>query len=272
MGTIGTMTTSLAHGFGAAAFILLLGHSAAAQISLQPTPPPATTAESESWYLNGGPVSFAGSVYYPAGAVTHFNRNDMVRTGVLGATPVYVRTTQEPGSIIYVPLAGGLMKPYERRRSGDLAGTVGSSAPSFTVVLAAQEAAEAAAAAAAFSAAAATPVGTSGYVPGVEPPASIDGTSAAGGTAGMLTDSHLPSAPTRIQTLRRPIGLNAVFVEFDNTRWFAAGPAVEFGADRFTRIGEHHGFAVYQEKGRAGTIYLPLLDGAPGLLAPYKSR
>ena len=47
----------------------------------------------------------------------------MVRSGTYGNVPIYVRTTQEPGSIIYVPLAGGLMRPYERPRSGDLAGT-----------------------------------------------------------------------------------------------------------------------------------------------------
>jgi hypothetical protein len=83
-----------------------------------------------------------------------------------------------------------------------------------------------------------------------------------------------PAAPvrTRIQTAQRPVGLNTVFVDFQDARWFAAGPAVAFTAGRFTRIGEHRGFDVYQENGRPGTIYLSLLDGAAGLLAPYKRR
>ena len=46
----------------------------AAQVSLQSTPPPTVTAENEPWYSSGGPVTFAGSVYYPSGPVTHFLR------------------------------------------------------------------------------------------------------------------------------------------------------------------------------------------------------
>ena len=92
------------------------------------------------------------------------------------------------------------------------------------------------------------------------------------GTAGTILSSVARPARTRIQTLRRPVGLNSVFVDFQDARWFTAGPAVEFVADRFTRVGEHQGFAVYQESGKTGIIYLSLLEGAPGLLAPYKSR
>jgi len=40
----------------------------------------------------------------------------------------------------------------------------------------------------------------------------------------------------------------------------------------FRRIGEHRGFEVYQESAHPGTIYLSLVDGEPGLLAPYKRR
>jgi hypothetical protein len=77
---------------------------------------------------------------------------------------------------------------------------------------------------------------------------------------------------TRIQTVQRPVGLNAVFVEFQGTRWFSAGSAVEYSPDRFTPIGEHRGFTVYQQTGQPGVIYMALLPGTPGLVAPYKSR
>jgi hypothetical protein len=75
-----------------------------------------------------------------------------------------------------------------------------------------------------------------------------------------------------VQTVQRPVGLNSVFILFQGARWHAAGPAVEFSTDRFVRIGEHGGFPVYREEGQTGTIYLSLLDGNAGMVAPYKSR
>ena len=273
------MNKSLAHGFGVAALTLVLVHPAAGQVTLQPTPQPTVTAENEAWYSSGGPVTFGGSVYYPAGAVTHFLRNEMVRTGTIGSVPIYARTTQEAGSVIYVPLAGGVMKPYERRRSGDLAGTVGSTAPSFRVVLPSEETLPAAAGSlpSPEPPPLPMPVGTTGFVPApattpagetVVAPAAAP---APVGTSGVVSGAGLP-ARTRIQTVQRPVGLNTVFVDFQNSRWFAAGTAVEYTANRFTRVGEHRGFEVYQENGQPGTIYLSLVDGAPGLLAPYRRR
>jgi hypothetical protein len=270
------MTKKLAGLLGAATLTMLCSAALMAQVA---SAPPTITAENETWYLSGGPVSLNGGVYYPAGAVIHFVRNEMVRTGILGNTPVYVRTTQEPGSIIYVPLAGGLMRPYERRRSGELAGTSGSSAPSFVVALPAAETAETALAglqAAVPPTGAPVPVGTTGVA---APAAAASEVSAPApsvpspvGTSGLMQVSANRPVRTRIETAQRPVGLNNVFIEFQNARWFAAGPAVEFSSSRFTRVGEHRGFAVYQESGRTGTIYLSLLDGAPGLLAPYKTR
>ena len=257
---------------GAASLSLLLCHPVAAQVSWQASPPPAVTAENEAWYLNGEPVTFGGSVYYPAGPIVHFQRNEMVRAGAVGGVPIYVRTTQEAGSVVYVPLTGGLMKPYERRRSGDLAGTVGSSAPSFRVNIPAEETPQPYVGAP-VAGSLPVPVGTTGYVPApaTEPvaPAAVP---EAVGTSGVVEASPAAPAPTRIQTVQRPVGLNSVFVDFRDARWFAAGPAVEYTPARFTRVGEHRGFAVYQESGQAATIYLSLLDGAPGLLAPYRRR
>ena len=39
--------------------------------------------------------------------------------------------------------------------------------------------------------------------------------------------------------------------EFQDARWFAAGPAIELPADRFTRVGSIAGSAVYAENGHA---------------------
>src|SRR5437762_532000 len=104
-----------------------------AQISIQPTPPPTVTAENESWYVTNEPVLFAGNTYYPAGPSIHFLANEMVLSGLFRGVPLYTRTTIEPYSVVFLPVGGGLMRPYERRRSGDLAGTTGSSVPSLPV-------------------------------------------------------------------------------------------------------------------------------------------
>jgi hypothetical protein len=104
------------------------------QISHQPTPDPIATAQNEPWYLSGDPVTYAGNTYYPTGARVHFNRHEMVRSGFFQGIPLYTRTTLEPYSVVFIPLSGGLMQAYERRRAGDIAGTVGSLTPSFPVV------------------------------------------------------------------------------------------------------------------------------------------
>ena len=272
------MLTPAARLFGLVLFCAATAVAAQAQVFMQPTPPPAVTAENEPWYLSGGPISFNGNVYYPAGAVTHFDRNAMVRTGIFDRTPIYIRPTQEPGSVIYVPLPGGLMRPYERRRSGDLAGTSGSSAPSFRVVLPSEEASQTVGLQAP-SPPTGVPVGTAGMVRVIsEPPPTPAPVAPAAqplpvpvGTTGVLPLFAAP-ARTRVQTVQRPVGLNDVYLQYQDARWFAAGPAVEFAADRFTRIGEHRGFAVYQEKGRPDTIYVSLLAGSPGLVTPYQRR
>src|SRR5689334_8140833 len=115
------------------ALVLLGPATAFAQVQSRPSDAPIVSAERESWYVNGDPVQFAGSVYYRAGAAVFFDGNRMVRTGSFNGVPLYADTTVEPFSLVFVPIGRGLMQPYERPRSGDLAGTVGSSAPSFPV-------------------------------------------------------------------------------------------------------------------------------------------
>jgi hypothetical protein len=252
--------------------------SATAQIASRPTPPPTVTAENEPWYLSGEPVFFNGNIYYAAGPVSHFLRNEMVLAGIYGNSPIYTRTTREPGSIIYVPLAGGLVKPYERRRSGDLAGTSGSTAPSFRVVLPAEEASQTVVGAIRAPAPpTGVPVGTFSVTPMAS--ASIVATAPVpepgptpAGTTGAISISPSFPARTRVETVQRPVGLNNVFIQFDGARWFAAGPAVEFSSDRFLVAGEHLGFTVYRERDRSDVVYLSLLPGSPGLVAPYRKR
>src|SRR3982751_4444535 len=111
-------------------FCTLLSSSAFAQATWQPTPPPLVSAENTSWFQAGEPILWNGDFYFPAGALQGFNQYQMVRGGSYRGIPLYTDATFEPYSVVFLPISGARMQPYERRRSGDLAGTTGSRAPS----------------------------------------------------------------------------------------------------------------------------------------------
>jgi hypothetical protein len=271
------------------AMLFCAARGAHAQVALQSTPPPSVTAEAVQWYQNGEPVMFAGSFYYRAGPQIHFNGNEMVRSGFFQGVPVYSRTTIEPFSIVYVPLPGGLMQPYERRRTGEIAGTSGSSAPSFPVASPAEMA-----------------LGTGGAVPlpqAAGPPTLLGSPipfeeAVARPSSALALPSVAPvavpndvrmapmpapqqpvrvagsvraAAPVRRPATRVPLAANGVFIEFDNARWFSSGPARLFDAKTFTRIGELRGFPVYTTRGSGATIFIPVAEGLD-LVAPYTRR
>jgi hypothetical protein len=243
-----------------------------AQVIQQRTPMPTATADGATWYMNREPILFAGNVYYPAGVQVNFNGNEMVRSGYFDGVPLYSRTTIEPYSIVFVPLHGGLMQPYERPRTGDVAGTVGSTAPSFPVSISAVSSSVAA-----YQAPGAppqlmvsddrlvTPVPTStlgtsrvvtepvGMAGAPEPPPTV-----------AVAPVPLP-APGSIR--RRP---SRIFITFGGERYFTSGVPVTFDAARFVRLGDHHGFPVYAEaQGSSSTIYIPVSSGLAEVVAPY---
>lgn len=232
-----------------------------AQVSIQPTPTPTVTADNKTWFQEREAIMFAGNVYYPAGAQTHFNRNEMTFSGYYDGVPLYSKVTLEPYSVVYVPLTGGVMQPYERRRTGEIAGTVGSMTPSFPVVSPAEAAASgqtpmiplAAGPASSYfpspSVAAPVPVGTSGVVD--QPPLSRSGRVLIGG---------------------KPEGLNGIYIDYDGRRWFSNGPAVRLETGRFTQIGIYRGFPVYRQRNDATTVFVAVAESADSLLAPYSIR
>jgi len=118
-----------------ACLLALAGSPVAAQMISRPTDAPTVSAVGQSWYELREPILYAGEAYYPAGAAVFFNANQMVRTGHFNGVPVYADATRDPYSVVYVPIGGGQLKPYERRRSGELAGSTGSTLPSFPVAL-----------------------------------------------------------------------------------------------------------------------------------------
>jgi hypothetical protein len=238
---------------------------ASAQVQSRPTEAPLVTAENEAWYVHGDPVQFAGSTYYRAGASIFFDGNRMVRTGSFNSVPLYADTTVEPFSLLYVPIGRNLMQPYERPRSGDLAGTVGSRAPSFPV--SAQPTS---------SSMAMSPSAPTSLIPVL-----LDDAVGGGGDGVARTRLPIaatPDAPAAAEAVREtypaatPEALQAVrqqvWVEFRGQKWVPAGPAIQLAGSGLVRSAEYAGFPVYTDPaGSAGArIYLPALGG---LVTPY---
>jgi hypothetical protein len=243
------------------------------QVSLQPTPPPAVTAENEPWFQAREPLVFAGNIYYPAGPQVFFNRSEMVRSGFYGAIPLYTKTTVEPFSTVYVPLPGGVMQPYERRRAGELAGTVGSTVPSFPVATPYQPSGERVE-----GPQAAGPPTNIGAIPMAYavPIESMLGTQAPSVStpddrAGVASTSGTV-APGRVQlSAAKPIGLNAVYIHYSGRTWYSAGRAVSIHSldQSLRKIGDYHGFPVYARDSDVRTIYISVAPSAGELLAPF---
>lgn len=251
------------------AVLVSTAHTASAQgMTIRGTRPPTITAELAPWYVNGSPITFAGHFYYPAGPRVHFLPFEMVRSGDFLGIPLYSRTTIEPYSVVFIPIGGGMMQPFERRREGELAGTAGSSAPSFPVALDSDSGLDNVA----YGAAAAAP-------PFAElandAQSDISRPVATGGSRtqfdsmnvnlGELAARARPFAP-------RADSPNAIFIDYSDGRWYSSGPPVPYDPARFIEAGEKNGFPVYRD--RAGdplTVYMPIVkDGSA--VAPYSRR
>lgn len=238
---------------------------AAAQVMSLPTPAPTVTADQQDWYRAGEPIPYGDTLYYPAGAIRHFDGNRLVRSGAHRGVPLYTDKFLEPYGKIFVPLSGGLVQPYERRREGDLAGTTGNEAPSFPVA----------------SSAEAARTGSTGPGPTViEPTRTEEGVRSqdrpsarpqdqpSDQLAALGTTGATASGASALMSLKRPTGLNAVFITYQGSRWRPAGPPVEFSEARFRAIEDYQGFPVFVERsGDATRIYLP---SRAGMLTPYE--
>ena len=226
---------------------------ATAQVMYVATPPPEVVADAEDWYRAGEPVPFADGVYYPVGAIQHFDGNRMVRSGSYRGVPFYTDKFLDLYGKIFVPLSGGRLQPYERRREGQLAGTTGNQAPSFPVGSSAEAA----------RAAAVGPVVTLFETEESQPPMAppLVGTAGSAGSAAA-------AAPPGVISVQRPTGLNAIFITYRGVRWRPAGAPVEFDEARFRAVEDYNGFPVFMAReGEAKTIYLP---ARAGMLTPYE--
>jgi hypothetical protein len=253
----------------AVAAVLLLPQPGSAQVYLWQTPAPVVTAAPAAWRTSGEPIFYVGHLYYPTGPTEYFDGQVMSRTGNYKGVPLYENRTLEPYSVVFVPIGRNLMRPYERKREGELVGTVGSRTPSFPIQrdveissLMGYEAPL-------------VEVADGGHVSRraqwdwpetvveVEAPplAPLATRAAAPGTALALNGN----APARDTTNAGAI------VQFEGARYFSSGKAQVNNPERFTRVGESGGAAVYREvNGDAQTIYVESVPG--GALAPYTRR
>jgi hypothetical protein len=179
-----------------------------------------------------------------------------------------------PFSVVYVPIGGNVVRPYERRREGELAGTTGSRAPSFPI----QRDGELSVAAARLGITGIITPPADLFPPAVIPeaPSSL-ATAGAVASAGALADAGAvmtatttPVSPRVLTaTSRTAPPILQVWVPFEGVRWYSSGGAVPFSADRFAQVGDHHGFPVYRaNSGSRDEIFIPSVSGGP--LSPYR--
>lgn len=236
--------------------LVTLPTSVSAQAHWQPRPAPLVTADNEPWFRLGEPITFEGYVYYPAGARVFFDGNVMVRSGAFRGIPLYIDTTIEAYSRVFVPVTAGQLQPYERRRIGDAAGTTGSRAPSFPVSIAGEAASEPAAVAMAGESALASPAKAADTKQG---------------TNIVTPTSGIARAPRNVvEAGLRPKGLNEVYVTYSGMRWRVAGKAVPRDDARFKQIGRSGNFPVLAERDQAHDPHIIYLPSRSGFVTPYE--
>ena len=264
----------------AVCLLALTAAPAAAQMFSRPTDAPQISAAAESWYLLREPIQYAGELYYPAGSSVYFNGNQMVRTGHFNGVPLYADATRDPYSVVYVPIGGRQLQPYERRRRGDLAGSVGTTLPSFPVSLLPDTPLVPVAAVAPTN----LPVSigaVNAFSPEVTPPIVLIPAVATTATPACSCDQAAPLAvpaaavvpalPTdRVAVLsaRRPDNNDGVWIRYGGATWVSTGVA-EPRTTAFTQVGEHAGFAVFRKADGADVIYL---QSREGVVAPYRRK
>jgi hypothetical protein len=263
---------------GLVAFVVsLAAKSGTAQVTLLPTPPPQVTAANASWQLRAEPIFYGGDFYYPTGPNVFFDGNVMRRTGVYQGVSLYEDGTLEPYSIVYAPVGNNLMRPYERRRAGELAGTVGSRTPSFPI----ERDVEASAASGRFGI---PPAGERVYRTAADVAPSQRGAGSLVCCAcipttpcvpniasGSQAEGGRPFAPTSIQSIPGPTSNDGIWVEFNGSRWSSRGSAVAFDPNQFTVAGMYRDVPVYQRRGGSDReIFIPSVAG--GLLAPFQRQ
>jgi hypothetical protein len=269
---------------------VLIPKVSTAQVYRSPTATPNVTAAGASWYAAGSPIFYAGNFYFPTGPSVFFDGNVMNRTGNYYGVPLYEDATLEPYSMVYVPIGNSLVRPYERRREGELVGTVGSRTPSFPI----QRDVEYSAASGITGIQVPPLLGSPGAPEPLVMPeairvpvptplvATIPEDVRITGAIDVRIIQDQPAAPATPATrpgARRstspaapaPRTNEGVWIDFQGARYYSAGASVIYDATRFQSIGDYRGFPVYREtRGAGDRIYVAVLPDGP--LAPFTKR
>jgi hypothetical protein len=233
--------------------VLLAPTASPVQAQIAAAPPPAVSAASRDWFRDRSPIFFAGELYYPAGARTHFNGDVMVQTGAYDGVPLYADTSVEPFSQVLVPAGSGLLQPYERRRTGTLAGTSGSRVSELPRDLGPWDDSTGGRAAVLDDLRAGPPRERREMQPERYPAPEEEAARRA------------PAQSRHIQTIREPEDNRGIWISYEGATWTIAAPAVAFDAERFRQIGTYYGFPVYAAQG-VPELFIPAW---PGMLAVY---
>jgi len=252
-----------------AAGLMFVANVAAGQAVWEPTPAPVVTAEGEPWYRAGSPIEWNGDVYYQAGVARAFDPYVMVRAGSYRGIPLYSDTTLEPFSIVFVPIAGGRLQPYEHMRTGMLADTTGSLTPAFPPeTSAARDLRRGSFIAQQAAATLVSPRSDESVAPSnpapisaAQSPAPVE--SAPVGTSGRTTR---PTQP--VSTAIPPTGINNAWIDYDGIRWILHGKATPRSPDMHP-VGTLRGYTIYARGADRSTIYVP---STADLVVPFARR
>ena len=104
--------------------IVVLQAAAPAAGQITDTDASRIASSGSDFRFSGEPVVLGGTSYYPSGPTVFFDGAVMVRSSSFKGVPIYVDGTRDPYNIVYVPVGGKLMRPYERRRTDQVADTL----------------------------------------------------------------------------------------------------------------------------------------------------
>ena len=214
----------------AVALVFLLPRSGFAQI-LQPS---------------GRPVVYQGGFYFPSGPTVFFDGATMVRVGTFRGLPIYVDPSLDPINVVFVPIGGKLMRPFERTNGDIQADLVVPDPPEFP------DPPE-------------PPFGHRAHFDRHDPPPSAL-------TPTLAQPGRVASASS--QASRGPAS-RGLWIAFDGRMWTPTGPGPSQNSQgsqgpRLKLIGSYFGFPVFQDAARPDRIFVPATAG--GSLIQYDRR